>query len=76
MRYGRRQLAMIAAVAALVLVGAGIGVYAYLTRDIGPKSPPVLNRPTDASRVRTLRPGAQPGFPLAHLDREKHSEEH
>jgi hypothetical protein len=60
--------------AALALVAAGGAIAGYFfTRPTKPQSPRVLNNPTDARRIREIRPGAQPGFPVPTLTREEHS---
>jgi hypothetical protein len=71
MRYGHPKLALALAALALIVIGGAVGTY-LLTRGPQRKSPPVLNEPTEARRVRELRPGPQPGFPVPKLKPEKH----
>ena len=70
----RRRTAILLGVVVLGIgIGVGIGI-AAATEEDEPKSPQVLNRPTDARRVRPLRPGPEPGF-RTRFRREEHTKE-
>jgi hypothetical protein len=63
---------VLAVLLVLVMVGAGLAIY-YGTRNTKPKSPQVLQQPTQARRVRPLKPGPEPGIPAPRIRPEKHS---
>jgi hypothetical protein len=70
----RRFWVGVAVVIVLVAVAVALGIY-LSTRVNERTSPPILNKPTDARRVRTLHRGPEPGIPKPPLRREQHSKD-
>jgi hypothetical protein len=67
----RRRRTLLALLVVL-LIAAGIGLGIARSGGNERTSPRVLNQPTDARRVRPLRPGPAPGFGHPKLKYEKH----
>lgn len=62
-----------ASIVVVIAVAVGLGIY-LSSRGNERTSPPILNKETDARRVRTLHPGPEPGIPKPPLQREQHSQ--
>ncbi len=71
----RRTLIAATVLLLLALAGGGVGVY-FAVRTPPRHHAKLLNQPTEQRRIRTLKPGAQPGFPITKPKVEKHEEGH
>ena len=65
-----KKIIAVAAVVVVLVIGVVVGV--RVGTDQRPRSPKVLNAPTEARQVRELTPGRQPGDPPFVLQREDH----
>jgi hypothetical protein len=66
-----KKILAVSAVVIVVVIGILVGVRVVGT-DERPRSPKVLNAPTEARQAQELQPGRQPGDPPFVLQREDH----